>query len=70
MCLNAATGERKWHFQTIRHDVWDLDFPSAPLLVTVRNNGKMVDAVAQAGKDGYVYVLNRETGESSFRCRK
>lgn len=66
LCLNAETGERKWHFQTIKHDVWDLDFPSAPLLVTVRYKGQLVDAVAQAGKDGYVYVLNRETGESLF----
>lgn len=66
VCLDAATGQRKWHFQTIRHDVWDLDFPSAPLLVTVRHKGQSVDAVAQAGKDGYVYVLNRETGESLF----
>ena len=66
LCLNAATGERKWHFQTIKHDVWDLDFPSAPLLVTVRHKGQPIDAVAQAGKDGFVYVLNRETGESLF----
>lgn len=66
LCLNANTGERKWHFQSIRHDVWDLDFPCAPLLVTVRRNGRLIDAVAQAGKDGYVYVLNRETGESLF----
>ena len=66
LCLDADTGERKWHFQTIRHDVWDLDFPSAPLLVTVRQKGKSVDAVAQAGKDGYIYVLNRETGDSLF----
>ncbi|MDX2182047.1 MAG: pyrroloquinoline quinone-dependent dehydrogenase [Bryobacteraceae bacterium] len=66
LCLDAKTGERKWHFQTIRHDVWDLDFPAAPLLVTVRHKGKAVDAIAQAGKDGYLYVLNRETGESLF----
>ncbi len=66
LCLDAATGKRKWHFQTIKHDVWDLDFPQAPLLVTVKHNGRNVDAVAQAGKDGYVYVLNRETGESLF----
>jgi quinoprotein glucose dehydrogenase len=66
ICLNAANGERKWHYQTIRHDVWDLDFPCAPLLVTVKHKGKLIDAVAQAGKDGYVYVLNRETGESLF----
>ncbi len=66
LCLDAATGKRKWHFQAIRHDVWDLDFPSAPTLVRVRHDGKLVDAVAQAGKTGYVYMLNRETGESLF----
>ena len=66
LCLDAATGKRKWHFQAIRHDVWDLDFPSAPLLVRVRSQGKLVDAVAQAGKSGYLYVLDRETGKSLF----
>ena len=66
LCLDAATGKRKWHYQTVKHDVWDMDLPTAPQLVTVRHNGKLVDAVAQAGKDGYVYVLNRETGESLF----
>lgn len=66
LCLDAATGKRKWHFQAIRHDVWDLDFPSPPTLVTVRHAGRMVDAVAVAGKNGYIYVLNRETGESLF----
>ncbi len=66
ICLDAATGQRKWHFQAIRHDVWDLDFPCAPLLVTVRHQGKLIDAVAQAGKNGYVYVLDRETGQSLF----
>jgi len=66
LCLDAATGKRKWHFQAIRHDVWDLDFPSPPTLITVQRKGRMVDAVAVAGKNGYVYVLNRETGESLF----
>jgi quinoprotein glucose dehydrogenase len=66
LCLDAATGKRKWHFQAIRHDVWDLDFPSAPLLVRCRIQGKLVDAVAQAGKSGYLYVLDRETGKSLF----
>ena len=40
ICLDANTGERKWHFQAVKHDVWDLDFPCAPLLVTVRQNGQ------------------------------
>ncbi len=66
LCLDAKTGQRKWHFQTVKHDVWDLDFPSAPLLITVKHQGKNVDAIAQAGKDGFVYVLNRDTGESLF----
>jgi quinoprotein glucose dehydrogenase len=70
VCLDANTGERKWHYQAIKHDVWDLDFPSAPLLVQVRRNGRLIDAVAQAGKDGYVYVLNRETGESLFPIKE
>lgn len=66
LCLDAKTGRRRWHFQTVRHDVWDLDFPCGPLLVTVMRDGKPVDAVVQAGKDGFVFVLNRETGESLF----
>ena len=66
ICLDASTGKRKWHYQAVKHDVWDMDFPTAPLLVTVRHNGKLVDAVAEPGKDGYVYVLNRDTGESLF----
>ncbi len=70
LCLEAATGKRRWHFQTIKHDVWDLDFPSAPLLVTVKRNGKLVDAVAQCGKDGFVWLLNRDTGESLFPLKE
>ncbi len=66
LCLDAATGKLKWHFQGIHHDAWDLDFPSAPLLVKCRHNGKLVDAVAQAGKTGYLFVLDRTTGESLF----
>ncbi len=66
LCLDAETGKLKWHFQTVKHDVWDMDLPSAPVLVAVRREGKSIDAVAQASKDGYVYVLNRDTGESLF----
>lgn len=63
LALDARTGKRLWHFQTIHHDLWDLDNVSAPLLVTVRHNGKRVDAVAHAGKTGFLYVFNRVTGE-------
>lgn len=66
ICLDAITGKRKWHFQAVRHDVWDLDFPAPPLLLQCTRNGKLVDAVAQPGKSGFLYVLDRETGKSLF----
>lgn len=66
LCLDAATGKRKWHFQTIRHDLWDRDLPSAPALVTVKRNGRSVDAVAQTTKSGHVFVFERETGKPLF----
>ncbi|HYE75260.1 MAG TPA: PQQ-binding-like beta-propeller repeat protein, partial [Blastocatellia bacterium] len=66
LCLDATTGERKWHFQTIRHDLWDRDLPSAPALVTVKHNGRLIDAVAQITKSGHVFVFDRETGRSLF----
>src|SRR5436309_12476009 len=66
LALDARTGRRIWHFQGIKHDVWDWDFPAAPNLVTVTRNGRRVEAVAQVTKFGYVYVLNRRTGESLF----
>jgi quinoprotein glucose dehydrogenase len=66
LCLDAKTGKRIWHFQAVKHDVWDRDFPTNPVLVTVRRGGKFIDAVAQATKSGHVYVFNRVTGESLF----
>ncbi|MBZ5602331.1 MAG: PQQ-binding-like beta-propeller repeat protein [Acidobacteriia bacterium] len=66
LALDARTGKRVWHFQAIKHDVWDLDFPAAPSLVTVTRDGKKVEAVAQITKTGYVYVFNRRTGEPLF----
>ncbi len=63
LALDAATGERIWHFQTVHHDLWDRDLPMAPNLVTVKRNGKPVDAVAQATKTGFVFLFDRETGE-------
>jgi quinoprotein glucose dehydrogenase len=67
LALDARTGRRIWHFQGIRHDVWDFDFPAAPSLVTVQRNGKPVEAVAQITKYGYVYVLDRRTGKPLFK---
>ncbi len=66
IALNAATGKRIWHFQFVRHDVWDRDLASPPNLVTLRRNGERVDAVAQVTKSGHVFVFNRETGEPLF----
>ena len=66
IALNAATGERIWHYQVIHHDIWDKDLPCPPNLVTVTHNGKRIDAVAQVAKTGYVYVFNRDTGEPLF----
>jgi quinoprotein glucose dehydrogenase len=66
LALDARTGRRIWHFQGVRHDVWDWDFPAPPSLVTVTRNGRAVDAVAQITKYGYVYVLDRKTGAPLF----
>src|ERR1043165_3816160 len=63
VALDAATGKYKWHFQTIHHDLWDWDLASPPTLITVTHNGKKIDAVAQSSKVGFLYVLNRDTGE-------
>jgi quinoprotein glucose dehydrogenase len=66
LALDARTGKRVWHFQALKHDVWDWDFPASPNLVTVTRNGRKVDAVAQITKYGYVYVLDRKTGKPLF----
>jgi len=66
VALDARTGERIWHFQFVRHDVWDRDVPAPPALVTVERDGRRVDAVAQITKSGHVFVFDRETGASLF----
>lgn len=63
VALDARTGKRIWHYQTVHHDIWDYDLSAAPQLITVDHNGKKIDAVAQAAKTGFLFVLNRETGE-------
>jgi quinoprotein glucose dehydrogenase len=62
LALDARTGKRLWHFQTIHHDLWDYDLPAAPKLLTVRHDGKNVDVVAQPSKQGFLYVFDRVTG--------
>jgi quinoprotein glucose dehydrogenase len=66
LALDAETGKLLWYFQAVHHDLWDRDFPSPPTLVTVRHDGKMVDAVAQTTKHGVVYLFNRVTGAPLF----
>jgi len=63
LALDARTGKRLWHFQTVHHDIWDLDNNAAPQLITIRRNGKAIDAVAMASKTGYMYVFDRVTGK-------
>ena len=66
LALDASTGQRIWHFQEIHHDIWDKDLPTPPALVTVMHNGRKVDAVAQPTKTGFVFLFDRETGNSLF----
>ena len=66
LALDARTGKRIWHYQTIHHDIWDRDLPAPPNLVTVTHNGRRIDAVAQITKTGQTFVLDRETGEPLF----
>ena len=66
IALNAETGKRLWHFQGVRHDLWDRDFPSPPVLLTVKRQGKSIDAVAQTSKQGFVYLFDRTNGSALF----
>lgn len=66
IALNAETGERLWHFQGVRHDLWDRDFPSPPVLLTVRRGGQEIDAVAQTTKQGFVFLFDRTNGNPLF----
>ncbi|HJQ27458.1 MAG TPA: PQQ-binding-like beta-propeller repeat protein [Blastocatellia bacterium] len=66
LALDAATGRRLWHYQFVHHDLWDRDLPAAPVLVTLRRNGRLIDAVAQTTKQGYVFVFERSTGKPLF----
>ena len=63
VCVECATGERVWHFQTVHHDVWDYDMPGAPILVDIAVDGKPVKAVVQLTKQAMAYVFDRATGE-------
>ena len=66
LALDAATGKLKWHYQTLHHDIWDYDLPAPPNLVTINQDGKTIDAVAQITKQGFIFLFDRETGEPIF----
>jgi quinoprotein glucose dehydrogenase len=63
VCLDAATGQRKWHYQLVHHGLWDYDMPGPPSLVHITMDGKGIDAVVQLTKQGYAYVFDRVTGK-------
>jgi quinoprotein glucose dehydrogenase len=66
LALNAENGRMVWYYQTVRHDLWDRDLPAPPSLVTVMRNGRLIDAVAQITKSGFVFVFDRVTGTPLF----
>jgi len=66
VALDAATGKRMWHFQTVHHNIWDYDLPAQPVLVDVRKDGRMVPAVAQVAKTGFTFLFERATGKPIF----
>jgi quinoprotein glucose dehydrogenase len=66
IALNAETGQRIWHFQAVRHDIWDRDFPAPPVVAKVKHDGKDVDAIIQTSKQGFVYLFDRSSGKPLF----
>jgi quinoprotein glucose dehydrogenase len=63
VAVDVRTGERKWHYQTVHHGLWDYDLPSAPILFDMQRDGRTIKALAQPTKSAFLFVLNRETGE-------
>lgn len=66
LALDALTGKRIWHFQTVHHDVWDWDLPTPPILVTVDKDAKKVEVVVQVTKTGFIFMLDRKTGRPLY----
>lgn len=66
VAVDAETGKLKWYFQTVHHDLWDYDNPPAPVLLDITVNGKKIPAIADIGKTGWMFILNRETGKPVF----
>lgn len=70
IALDASTGKRIWHYQTIHHDIWDRDLPAPPNLLTVNSNGESIPALAQITKTGNIFLFNRLTGEPLFEIEE
>jgi quinoprotein glucose dehydrogenase len=70
IALDARTGKRIWHYQTIHHDIWDRDLPAPPNLISISKGGKKIDAVAQVTKHGYVFIFDRKTGKPVFPIKE
>ncbi len=70
LALDAATGKLIWHYQTVHHDVWDRDLPTAPVLVNMVKDGKKIEALAQPSKTGFIFLLDRTTGKPVYRVEE
>ncbi len=66
VALDCETGERRWHFQTVHHNIWDYDLPAQPILFTITRDGQSLDGVAQITKTGFVFAFDRATGKPLF----
>ena len=69
VALDAKTGKLRWHFQTVHHDLWDYDLAAPPILIDIRRDGRDVPAVVVLTKSSLVFVLHRETGDTSLSSR-
>src|SRR5688572_8996442 len=63
VCLDARTGQRRWHYQVVHHGLWDYDLPAAPILTTITVDDRRIDAVVQLTKQGFAFVFDRVSGE-------
>ncbi len=70
IALDARTGKRRWHFQTVHHDLWDHDLPCPPVVCRLRRNGKLIDVVAQPTKTGFIFIFDRLTGQPIYGVRE
>jgi quinoprotein glucose dehydrogenase len=66
LALDASTGKRIWHFQTVHHDIWDRDLPTSPVLVNITKDGKNIEAVVSVSKSGFIFLFDRVTGKPIY----